>query len=567
VTGSGLGVFVGLKLHVLRNGFRGKPARIIMFVISLVLGLWFGGLGCLALIASMQPAYPELSALVPAFGGAVLVLGWLFGPLVWFGVDETLNPTKFALLPIPRRTLIGGLLAAALVGVPALATLIATTGLVVGAAIGYGMGAAAVSALGVVLGLLLCVALSRAVTSAFANLLGSRRVRDLAAIGLASLAALIGPVQIFGISALSRADFSRLDRFAQVIGWTPLGAPWTAGVEAAHGNYGAAAAKLVIALATTLLLVWWWSVTIETAMLGASTASGSRREAGSAEGAGSPSSRAARAGAGAASPVTRFFGRLSWLPATADGAMVVREARYWWRDTRRRANLITFTVVGVFLPVLFNLGGPTGLLPDEANAPAIPDNPALRTGAMVMVGVLGAIAMANQFGFDGSAYALHLATGVSGRREMRTRVLGYSLYIVPLILLISVAVTVIAGDAAELPLRIGTLLGAFGVALGACLVVSVYGAYALPESTNPFAVNTGGGLTKSLMALAAMVASVALASPLVVAAALAGDLWNWLALPVGVGYGLGAAYLGVTIGGDAVDRRGPELLAAITPRS
>jgi len=548
VSGQGLGVFVQLKLRVLRNGFRGKPARIIMFVLSLVLGLWFGGVGCLALIMSMQPAYPELTALVPAFGGALLVLGWLFGPLIWFGVDETLNPIKFALLPIPRIALIGGLLSAALIGVPAAATLLATMGLVIGAAIGYGVVAAVVSALGVVLGVLLCVALSRAVTSAFANLLGSRRVRDLAAIGLASLAALIGPMQVFGISALARADFTRLERFAQVLGWTPVAAPWTAGVEAAHGRYGAAVAKLAIALATTLLLVWWWSVTIETAMLGAPTASGSRRAA------------------GPASPVTRFFGRLSWLPANADGAMVVREARYWWRDTRRRANLITFTVIGIFLPVLFNLGGPTGLMPDEANAPAIPDNPAIRTGALVMVGVIGAIALANQFGFDGSAYALHLVTGVPGRREMRTRVLGYALYIVPLIVVISVAVTVIAGNASELPLRLGTLLGAFGVAAGVCLVASVYGAYSLPESTNPFAVNTGGGLAKSLLAMGAMLSSVALASPLVVMAAIAGDVWAWVALPVGIGYGLAAATLGIMIGGDAVDRRGPELLAAVTPR-
>ena len=58
----------------------------------------------------------------------MLVLGWLFLPLVFFGVDESLDPARFALLPLRRRTLIAGLLAAALVGVPALATLVATRG-------------------------------------------------------------------------------------------------------------------------------------------------------------------------------------------------------------------------------------------------------------------------------------------------------------------------------------------------------------------------------------------------------------------------------------------------------
>jgi ABC-2 type transport system permease protein len=542
-------VFARLKLRVLGNGFRGKPARVAMFVLSLVFGVWFGGGGCVALISSMQPAFPELTALVPVFAGTLLVIGWLLGPLIWFGVDETLNPAKFALLPIPRRTLIGGLLAAALIGVPAAATLFATSGLVVGVAIGYGVVPALVSALGVVVGLLLVVALSRAVTSAYANLLGSRRVRDFAAIGLALLAALIGPAQIFGISALTRADFSRLQSFADVLGWTPLAAPWSLSVDAAHGDYLAAFTKLLIGLVTTGLLLWWWSVTIERAMLGATDASGPRRAAGT------------------AAPVARFFGRLRWIPATTEGAMVVREARYWWRDTRRRANLITFAVLGVFLPVLLNLGvNPGQMLPDEADIHALPDNPAIRTASMMFVGVLGAIAMANQFGFDGTAYALHLATGVPGRREISSRIIGYSLYIVPLVVVISIIVTLLTGAAAELPLRIGTLLGAYGVSLGACVVVSVYGAYALPETSNPFAVNTAGGLTKSLLALAAMIGSVALSSPLVLAAALTGSLWIWFALPVGLAYGFGAAWLGVVIGGDAVDRRGPELLAAITPR-
>ncbi|MCP2326150.1 ABC-2 type transport system permease protein [Hamadaea flava] len=540
-------LFAQLKLRVLRNGFRGKPARVTMFVLSLFFGAWFGGGGCLALIASMQPAYPELTALVPTLGGALLVIGWLFGPLLWFGVDESLAPAKFALLPIPRRTLITGLLTAALLGVPVAATLLATSGLVIGSALGHGVLPAVVSAVGVVVGLLMCVALSRAVTSAFANLLGSRRVRDLAAIGLALLVALLGPAQIFGISALSRADFAKLEGFAEVLGWTPLAAPWSAAVSAARGDYLAAVAKVGIGVVTTGLLLWWWSATIERAMLGATDASGPRRAAGS------------------ASPVTQFFGRLRWVPATAEGAMVVREARYWWRDTRRRANLITFAVIGVFLPVLFNLG-PSGLLPSDADAPALPDNPAIHTASMVFVGVLGAVAVANQFGFDGTAYALHLATGVPGRREIRSRIIGYSLYIVPLIVLISILVTLLGGDAAELPSRIGILLGGYGVSLTACLIVSVFGAYALPETSNPFAVNTGGGLTKSLLALVAMVGSVILATPLILAAALAGDLWTWLALPVGVAYGLGAVWLGVIVGGDAVDRRGPELLAAVTPR-
>jgi ABC-2 type transport system permease protein len=49
-----------------------------------------------------------------------------------------------------------------------------------------------------------------------------------------------------------------------------------------------------------------------------------------------------------------------------------------------------------------------------------------------------------------------------------------------------------------------------------------------------------------------------------VAAAL-GDVWPWVALPVGAGYGFAAAALGCYLAGDVLDRRAPELLAAVTP--
>jgi ABC-2 type transport system permease protein len=174
--------------------------------------------------------------------------------------------------------------------------------------------------------------------------------------------------------------------------------------------------------------------------------------------------------------------------------------------------------------------------------------------------------VANQFGFDGSAYAVHLTTGVPGKVEMRSRVMGYSVYIVPMLLVISIAVTALTSTYDELPMRLGILFGAYGVGLGVCMLISVYGAYSLPETSNPFAVNTGAGMTKSLFAIGALLAAVALTTPLALGALLVPGLWMWLSLPVGLAYGAAAIWLGILIGGDAIDRRGPELLAAIMPR-
>jgi ABC-2 type transport system permease protein len=188
------------------------------------------------------------------------------------------------------------------------------------------------------------------------------------------------------------------------------------------------------------------------------------------------------------------------------------------------------------------------------------------TISVVLVGVLAAVTLANQFGFDGSAYAANVIAGVSGRAELRARVVAFSIYIVPLLIGIGVVVPTILGHPSWLAPMLGGLFAAYGVGVAVNLFVSIFGAYALPETANPFAMNSGRGAAKSLLSLLGMVASMAGAAPFVAAAILLGDTWTWLAIPVGLGYGLTAAALGCYIAGDVLDRRAPELLAAVTPR-
>jgi ABC-2 type transport system permease protein len=113
---------------------------------------------------------------------------------------------------------------------------------------------------------------------------------------------------------------------------------------------------------------------------------------------------------------------------------------------------------------------------------------------------------------------------------------------------------------------LGGLAAAYGTGLGVNTLVSVLGAYALPETSNPFAISTGSGAAKSLLSFVALAASSAVAAPFLVAAALLGDAWIALALPVGLVFGGGAVWLACYIGGDVLDHRAPELLQAVTPR-
>jgi ABC-2 type transport system permease protein len=536
--------FARLKLRVIRNGLRGQGWRIALFIGGSLFGLWVSASGFFLLAAAGLADNADLSVVLSAFAGAALVLGWLLLPLVFFGVDETLDPARFALLPLSRRTLVAGLLTAALLGVPAAATLLATCGLVLGAAVQGGWAPALAQAAGVVAGLVLCVAASRAITSAFATMLRSRRVRDLAAIMLALLAALLGPLQIAVLNAGKSADYHQFVGPARVLGWTPLAAPYTLGADVISGRGWAVPIKLAITLVTIGALLWWWSASLEAAMVGGEASGGPARR-----------SRGIQGG-----PVTQLYPRpLRWLSRQQAGALVAREVRYWWRDARRRANLITFAVIGTFIPIMINVSSGGSLRSHQ-------QTPAAVTISVVLVGVLAAVTLANQFGFDGSAYAANVIAAVPGTVELRSRIVAFSIYIVPLLTCIGVVVPAILGQPGWLAPMLGGLYAAYGVGLAVNLFVSIFAAFALPETANPFAMNSGRGVAKSLLSLVGLIASMAGAAPFVVAAVLFGDAWTWLAIPVGVGYGLAAAALGCYIAGDVLDRRMPELLAAVTPR-
>jgi ABC-2 type transport system permease protein len=379
----------------------------------------------------------------------------------------------------------------------------------------------------VLLGLLLCAAVSRSVTSAFAGALRSRRARDLATVLLAVLVAMIGPLQLLALAGAQHADWDRVAGVARVVGWTPFGAPYSLGVDVVEGRLWAVPVKLVIVLAAIGGLLWWWSATLEQAMVGTASAGGKPR--------------AAREG----NPVAQLIFR--WLPPTRFGALVAREARYWWRETRRRASLITFTVVGVFLPVTLSLVGGGGA-----------------GGVLLFVGAVAAVALANQFGFEGNAYAANVVAGVPGRIELQSRVAGYALYVVPLFTVIAIVVGIVDRNPGEIPARFGLLVAAFGTGLAVVLPISVRAAYALPDSTNPFALSSGGGLAKGLVSFGGLVAAVIGTLPIQIAAHLLGGVWLWIGLPVGLAYGVGAFWLGAYLGGDHLDRRMPELLAAVT---
>jgi ABC-2 type transport system permease protein len=537
--------FVRLKLRLTRNSFRGQSWRVVVFVLGLLSGLFLAAMSMLGLAAT-RFAPTDVGYLIAVFVGGFIILGWTLVPLLFFGVDETLDPARFALLPIRRGTLARGMLAAAFVGVPALVTLLGMFGLVLAAGLRFGRLEALAALVGVAAGLALGVVASRAVTSAFAALLRSRRVRDLAAVIIALLASSIGPLQWLITALAQRSDLKQALRIADVVSWSPFGAPFVLPYDVAVRRWDLAASRLAIALATLLLLLWWWSHTLESAMLETSS--------------GGPT-KPIRTGSGAVAALLPRSVRAMTRPGPF-AAILARESRFWWRDGRRRASLVSILMASAVLPIALTFGTSQG-------GPGAARISTVGFGfAVTMAGTMGGMLLGNQFGFDGNAYASHMLSRVPGRTELRARAAAIAVVAVPVQIVVVVAVAALSDQVGLLPTGLGLLAASFGSAVAASALLSVLAPYPLPENSNPFAMNSGGGTAKGMLAIVALIGTLVLSMPVAVPAFLFGSSpeWTWLLLAGGLGYGLGMAWLGTYIAGDVLERRGPEVLAAVTPR-
>jgi ABC-2 type transport system permease protein len=546
---------VRLKVRLLRNSLRGQSWRIALFVIGLVIGVGLGLIaGLLVALTGVDGSDPargrDIAYLTAIFLGAGTVLAWALFPLLFFGVDETIDPARFALLPVPRRVLLAGMLGAAFVGVPALATFLATAGLAVSAGLRFGLLNALVSLVCLLAGLLLGVVASRALTSAFAAMLRSRKMRDLAAIFIAVAASMGAPLQWFITGLVTNGSMGEALSVARVLAWTPFGAAYAIPFDVAEGRPGAAALRSLIVLATLAALLWWWSSTLESAMIGI-TALGTAK-------------RAVAAGGAVAALIPRALRGV--VPGTPFGAIFAREWRSWWRDARRRASMFSVLIASAVVPiaVTFSARGGAGL-----SASATAQQPhALVTGyGVTFAGTIGGMLLANQFAFDGNAYAAHLLVRVPGRVELRARAAALAALSLPLIAAVTVAIVAISGAPGRILPGLGLLATGFGAAIAAASLLSVLAAYPMPDVNNPFALNSGTGSAKGLLAIAAMLATAVISTPVTLASAfLHGPVASVGVLLIGLAYGGAAMWLGTYIAGDVLDRRGPELLAAVTPR-
>jgi ABC-2 type transport system permease protein len=516
--------FLGLKLRLLANLFWRSPWQVVGIAIGLLYGLAVAA-GFVAVLVALR--YVDDVVLIRdgmTVAGSALVLGFLVIPLV-FGVDDSMDPRKFAVLGIPNRQLSFGLAASALIGVPAIALTLVLLGTVVTWSRGFGVTVMAIVA-GAAL-LATCTLASRVSTSIAAFLLSTRRSREFTGVLGLLLLVMISPVVVVLLTVdWAQYGLDVLFGLAGILSWTPLGAAWSAPGDAASGAWGAALLKLLIAVATVAVLWFAW----EGLVAKMSVTPG--REA-----------------------HLKQYGGLGWfdrMPRTPVGAIAARSITYWGRDSRYWVSLIMIPIVPIIAIVPLTVAG-------------VPTNYLALLPVPLMCVFLG-WTMHNDVAYDNTAIWLHVVSGTRGVADRIGRLVPALIAGIVIIGLGSAISIYFYGDWVALPSMLGVSTCILLSGLGFSSYTSARFPYpATKPGDSPFAQPQASDTASALIQSLSFTGSIILSVPAIICALLGifvDPLWHMPALFAGVGVGLAAVIAGIWLGSRTFERRGPEMLAS-----
>ncbi|NUT57412.1 MAG: hypothetical protein HOQ00_00990 [Agromyces sp.] len=516
--------FLRLKLRLLGNIFRRSPWQVVGIALGLVYGIGLAAILFFTLVGLRFVDDVEVIRDVFVVVGAAVVVGFVIFPLA-FGVDDTMDPRRFALFGVPDRTLALGLALAAFIGIPAFVLAIVLAGTVVTWSRGFGETVFAL--LSALLAFGTCILIARVATGVASVLLATRRAREVSGVLGVLLIVLLSPVIVVLVTLdWANSGLRVLESFAGVVGWTPLGAAFAAPGDAAAGDWGPAVLKLIIA-AATLGAIWLaWQALVAKMLV-------------------TPGREAS----------ARSYRGLGWfdrMPHTPTGAVAARSFTYWFRDARYWVSIIMVPIVPVLVIVPLGVAG-------------IPLSYTALIPVPLMCLLLG-WSLHNDTAFDSTAVWLHTVSGVRGAADRAGRLVPVLIAGVVVIGLGSAVTVFVLDDWRLLPALVGVSAALLLGGLGVSAIVSARFPYpAVKPGDSPFQQPQSTGAITALVQSITMLGSLLIAAPAVAFGALGlldDPSWYMASFAAGLGLGIVVLAAGIALGGRVFDRRGPEILAS-----
>lgn len=505
-----------LRFDLLLGALRGDARQVTRTVVALVLLVVAIGAAC-AGVLRLRTVPDDVAFVVTVVACAALTLGFFVTALVG-GIDDQLDPRRFAVFGVSPRATAGVVLLASIISIPVLGLIAVSVALVVmWTAHGVALTLAVVSA---AVGVVTCMLAAKVGLAVGSLVLHERRSRELTGVFLICVLVVVVPVVVFLASLEWNGRVpSALSEAVDVLAVTPLGAAWAI---PGRDLQGALAAPLAVAFVTLAVLaaLWMWLVD---RLLTTTERPGSARE-------------------------RRGLGWFAVTPGTATGGIAARSLVYWLRDPRYLVNIVIVPIAAVVTIAPLILVG-------------VPIEVAALVPAPLMALFLGWLAH-NDLAYDSTALWMHIAAAVRGVADRVGRLVPV-LAIGVLLLAIAVPVAVsIHGRWAVLPAMIGVCASLFLSGLGLSSVASVLSPYPVSRpGDSPFQQpqRTGGGLSQGVVLVGAVVASL----PALWWAWLTLTVdaeWAWTTLWGGLGIGLAVLLIGVIAGGAIFDGSGGRLM-------
>jgi len=543
---------LSLKFRLTIAELKRSVARLVLWILLglYALSLVGGLLVALGFASTVVKGHEGLVNSLTVVAGSVLVLGWTFLPLVFFGSDQTLDPARFVQFPLAGRELAPGLVLAGIMGLPGFFTALVC----VGSALPW-LGTPLVLVVGVIggiLGFFMAQIGCRLATTLLSGTLSSRKGRDLTGV-IGLIVILVLSMGLYAISLVGGFLSSEPGRWNQmltvsktlgnVLAMTPLGAPWALGGDAGQGHWGMAAVHLVLTVVYLGLGMWAYGAVLDRALLATTRV---------------VVTRAMTKGDAIAKAANWKWAKGGLIPVAA---ITVRALRYWRRDPRYLGTIPAILI----MPILFTLMGLTMpmMAGDGETVPGWVVTGIVAFG-LGMTALLTGFSLSTDVAFDSTAWWIHLASGVKGWQDRLGRVIGEAVWAIPLLLVIGIVVPVIMDAPGRIVPVLAAMASLYLSSLGVSSVCSALIIYpvALPGES-PLKMKTGMMGSQMLSQMGCMIVSGLLGLPVCVWAIFATGWQAWVALLVAVVWGAGILILGVVLGGKVMDSRGPAILQTL----
>ena len=520
---------IRLRYVLMWNGFRRSIGTMIGAIFSALGFLYFIVMAyILAFFAASAPLHEVTytdRGTVLVLCGAVTLIVWVIGPIVFSASNPFTNPKNFLTFGIPNRSFIPGVVLGGVLAPTGIGTIVLLMTSVV--LWGWHPGAILASVVAALLGTVLCVMIMQVIVGVLNNLISRRAVRDAIQLIVLIPLMLTGFIMMGAIETIQEF-WELLPQVATWVAFTPAGflaLPWFV----AQGQWGLAALHLIVMFAYLGVATWAYNAIVNRATEAAGTMRERQRDS---------------IGVG-------LLGRAR----SPMQAIWARSLLYWLKDPRYAAGLI---MVGVF--ILLGILETTVLQTDDFQV--------FTKVLPALIAYLLAFSISADLSYDSTGFSLHVTSGVRGIDDRLGRVFGLLTWALPVVLLLTVGMVAATNVWHELATWLGLSIGVLlsGTALSA--VISARYIYPVPPPGTSLMAQPEGGMGRIMVVqtvgmLVQFVTALPVVIPAVVALVLDSQAWGIITLMIGVLYGAGILWAGIKLGAKWYERALPETYQSI----